>query len=172
MKSQHAKDLIDVLGVVYESMFEDAVERLHKTKDVSGLALSTFIDEAKLKLVELEKVSQQDANQLAKWLKQDVNEATHFLSDAGVGFKDWLGFEVYELKSVALEKLLSAADQTKIQALSLKNEMDRRMQTHTGEITGAGTLVCDKCGENLHFHKAGKVPPCPKCHATLFHRGH
>ena len=56
--------------------------------------------------------------------------------------------------------------------LALKMELARRITPHTGEVTGAGTLVCDKCGEKLHFHKAGKIPPCPKCHATQFHRGH
>ncbi len=54
--------------------------------------------------------------------------------------------------------------------LTLKNELDKRAHPHTGEIIGAGTLVCDQCGEKLHFHKAGKIPPCPKCHGTTFHR--
>ncbi|PCH84575.1 MAG: hypothetical protein COB26_12100 [Piscirickettsiaceae bacterium] len=172
MKNQHTSDPIDVLGAIYENMFEDAVESFQKATEVSGTVLHKFIDEAKLKAVKLEKVSQQDADKLAEWLKQDVNEAAHFLSEAGVEFTDWLGFETDVLKSVALDKLLSAADKTKIQMLSLNNEIERRLHPHTGEITGAGTLVCDKCGEKLHFHKAGKVPPCPKCHETLFHRGH
>ena len=41
---------------------------------------------------------------------------------------------------------------------------------HTGEITGPGTLVCDNCGEELHFHKPSRIPPCPKCKGTSFHR--
>ena len=28
----------------------------------------------------------------------------------------------------------------------------------TGEITGAGTQICDQCGEILQFYKAGKIP--------------
>jgi hypothetical protein len=31
----------------------------------------------------------------------------------------------------------------------------------TGEITSAGTLICDQCGGILHFYKAGKYPPAP-----------
>ncbi|WP_455234152.1 zinc ribbon-containing protein [Thiogranum longum] len=23
----------------------------------------------------------------------------------------------------------------------------------------------------MHFHKPGRIPPCPKCHATVFRRG-
>jgi Zn finger protein HypA/HybF involved in hydrogenase expression len=43
---------------------------------------------------------------------------------------------------------------------------------HSGEIIGLGTLACDKCGEKLHFHNPGRIPPCPKCHGTHFHREH
>ena len=41
---------------------------------------------------------------------------------------------------------------------------------HTGEISGPGTLLCVACGTELHLHKTGRIPPCPKCHATQFKR--
>ena len=42
---------------------------------------------------------------------------------------------------------------------------------HTGEVTGPGTLVCAECGKELHFHKAGHIPPCPGCRGTRYRRG-
>ena len=36
----------------------------------------------------------------------------------------------------------------------------------TGEITGPGTLLCSECGEQLHFHRPGHIPPCPKCRSN------
>ena len=41
---------------------------------------------------------------------------------------------------------------------------------HTGEVTGPGTLVCVECGKELHFHKAGHIPPCPGCRGTRYQR--
>ena len=40
----------------------------------------------------------------------------------------------------------------------------------TGEITAPGVLECSECGEELHFEKTGRIPPCPKCSATRFQR--
>jgi len=170
MKKEHTNDLIDVLGAVYETMFEDVVEGLQKVEDLSAPVLHKLIDESKKEAVKLEKVGEDDAEKLASWLKEDLNEGAQYLAETGGEFNDWLGFEKEALKSVALDKLLSIADKTKLQMLALKNELARRSSPHTGEVIGPGTLVCDKCGEKLHFHKAGKIPPCPKCHATTFHR--
>jgi len=33
-----------------------------------------------------------------------------------------------------------------------------------------GTFECLNCGERVHLHKAGHIPPCPKCHHTEFKR--
>ncbi|MDH5595020.1 MAG: zinc ribbon-containing protein, partial [Gammaproteobacteria bacterium] len=41
---------------------------------------------------------------------------------------------------------------------------------HTGEVVGVGTLRCKACGELLHFHATGHIPPCPKCQKTVFNR--
>ena len=170
MKYQHGSDLIDVLGEVYEKMLEDVVERLLKVEEFSAPILHDLIDDVKEETIKLEKVTQEEANKLAKTIKQDLNEGAHYLEKTGLEFKDWLGFEVDKLESAGLGKLLSVVDKTKLRMLALKNEVDKRAHPHTGEIMGAGTLVCDQCGETLHFHKAGKIPPCPKCHSTTFHR--
>jgi hypothetical protein len=172
MKNQQSSDFIDVLGAVYERLFEQVVEGFHKAEKASAPVLHQLIDDAKEEAVKLEKVTRDEGEKLAQWLKQDIHEAAHYLTETGQELEDWLGFESNILQSVALEKLLKTADKATVQMLALKMELARRMTPHTGEVTGAGTLVCDKCGEKLHFHKAGKIPPCPKCHATEFHRGH
>ena len=62
------------------------------------------------------------------------------------------------------------ADQTS-QALRGFAEQAREASVyHTGEITAPGVLACTACGETLHFHKTGHIPPCPKCQATTFRR--
>ena len=83
--------------------------------------------------------------------------------------KNWLGFDIALIEDRLRDMFFQAADQTTKELLELKYRAEIAGY-HTGEITGPGTLVCDKCQEKLHFHKAGHIPPCPKCRGTHFHR--
>ena len=161
---------IDALGAAYEKMYERAAENLHSTEKKSAQLLHKLIDEAKDKAVALKELSEDDAAKLADWLKRDLDDTVNYLSETGLELKDWLGFETTLLESAVLDLLLKSADKTTVELLTMKDYARQPHAYHTGEITGPGTLVCDQCGEKLHFHRAGKIPPCPKCHATTFHR--
>jgi len=52
------------------------------------------------------------------------------------------------------------------------NRADRNLHCRSGEITSAGTLICTACGHEIHKKKTGRVPPCPKCHATEFKKSY
>jgi len=170
MKDPLRHDPLDALGEVYEKMFERAAETFHKAEEKSGALFHKLIDEAKEKAVELEEVSREDAEKLSAYIKRDLSDATDHLSETGRELKDWLGFETTLLESSIFDLLLKAADKTTLDLLKMKEDAQQASIYHTGEITGPGTLICDQCGEKLHFRKAGKIPPCPKCHATTFHR--
>lgn len=161
---------IDALGAAYEKMYERAAQNLHSTEKKSAQLLHKLIDEAKDKAVELKELSEEDAAKLADWLKRDLDDTVNYLSETGLELKDWLGFETTLLESAMLDLLLKSADKTTVELLTMKDYARQPHAYHTGEITGPGTLVCDQCEEKLHFHRAGKIPPCPKCHATTFHR--
>ena len=163
-------DPIDALGAAYEMMYERAAENLYSTEKKSAQLLHKLIDEARDKAVELKELSEDDAAKLADWLKRDLDDTVNYLSETGLELKDWLGFETALLESTMLDLMLKAADKTTVELLTMKDYARQPHAYHTGEITGPGTLVCDQCGEKLHFHRAGKIPPCPKCHATTFHR--
>ena len=170
MKNSQHHDPIDALGEAYEKMFERAAEHFHNAEEKTGPLLHKLIDDAKEKAIDLKELSREDADKLADYLKRDLGDATDYLSETGHELKDWLGFETSLVESTLLDLMLKAADKTTLQLLKLKEDAKQASIYHTGEITGPGTLVCDQCGEKLHFHKAGKIPPCPKCHASNFHR--
>jgi len=163
-------DPIDALGSAYERMYERAAKSLHQTKDKSGPLLHKLVDEARSKAVELEELSEEDARKLADWLKRDLDDAVSYLAETGHELSDWLGFETTLLEGAVLDLLLKAADNTTVELLTMRDNARHPGTYHTGELTGPGTLVCEQCGEKLDFRKAGKIPPCPKCHATVFHR--
>jgi len=169
--TQKHNDPIDILGSIYEKMYESAAEGLQKADKKSAPLLHQLIEDAKEKFSELEEVTREDLDKVAQYLERDMNDAAQYLSETGAEYKDWLGFETALLESEFLYQMLKTADPTTLELLKLKDQAEQA-QYHTGEITGPGTLVCDNCGEKLHFYKAGKIPPCPKCHATNFHRLH
>jgi DNA-binding ferritin-like protein len=164
------KDPLDTLGEAYEKMYERTAAGLHSLKEKSSPVFHNLVDEAKEKAIELGELTEQEAEKLAKWLKRDIDDAANYLSDTGRELKDWLSFETNLLESVALEMMLKVSDKTTIALLKLKEKVSEKYAYHTGEVTAAGTLVCDKCSEQLNFYKAGKIPPCPKCHGTAYHR--
>ncbi len=162
-------DPFDVLGQAYEKMYEHAVENFKKAEHKTAEVLHELIDEAAEVAAEIEGVSRDDALRLAKFIKRDIDEAGSYLSEMGRELKDWLGFETSLLEMEFIDKLLQIADKTALEWLQLQ-QVAKQHEYHTGEVTGPGTLVCDVCGEKLHFRRAGKIPPCPACHATGFHR--
>ncbi len=170
MKDPLHHDPLDALGAAYEKMFERAAEHFHKAEERTGPLLHKLIDEARDKAVELKELSREDAEKVASWVKRDLSEAASYLSETGRDLRDWLGFETTLVESGLFDFLLKAADKTTISLLEMKEAAEQASTYHTGEITGPGTLVCDNCSEKLHFHRTGRIPPCPKCHGTTFHR--
>ena len=93
------------------------------------------------------------------------------MQETGGDFKKWLAIDIAMIEDYLFERFKEAADQTTVELLKLKQSAESA-EYHTGEVTGPGILMCDECGEQLHFHKAGHIPPCPKCKHSRFHRLH
>ncbi len=170
MKNPIHNDPLDALGRIYENMYEHVVDNLHTAEDKTEHLAHKLIDEAKEKTIKIEKQSQKEAEMLAHYLKRDLSDTAHYLSNTGHELKNWLGFETALLESEFLDLLLKVADKTTVKLLQMKEESNSSTSFHTGEVTGPGTLVCDECGEKLYFYKAGKIPACSKCNAETFHR--
>ncbi len=170
MKKTTQVDPLDTLGAAYETMYERVAKNLHNVKEHTGPLLHKFIDEAKDKAVELDELTEEDAEKLTDWLKRDLDDAISHIAETDEKLTDWLGFEATLIESALLYLLLETADKTTVQLLRMKENARLPSVYHTGEVTGPGTLICDECEEKLHFHNASRIPPCPKCHKTQFHR--
>jgi len=167
--NKRPRDPFDILVDAYETLFEHIAEDVHKLKDESGPRLYQILKETKDKALELDELTEKDAEKLMVWLKRDLEDAVSYLADTGHEVKDWLGFETSLLENELFYMFLDIADKTTVELQQFK-ENAKHPEYHTGEIMAPGTLTCDECGEKLHFYRTGKIPPCPKCHATIFHR--
>lgn len=163
------EDPLDVLGGIYEKMYEKVVENLEGLEKESTPVIRNLVEQARDKLVSLGDSTAEDAEQVAEWLKRDLEEGVDYLNRTGRDIKEWLGFETTLLEvdfALLMKKIM---DPTLVALYDLKQKAQHATYK-TGEVTGPGRLVCDHCGEQLLFQRAGRIPPCPKCSATEFHR--
>lgn len=170
MKEPANKDPIDILGNAYERFYEYVAKNLHDAEEKTVSNYNKLIDEAKHKILEIKDITEQDAEKVAGWVKRDIADMTHYLEESGNEIKDWLGFEKTLLKTELLDLLLQSADKTSLKLFEINNKEYKSSKYTTGEVAGPGTLKCDACHNELHFKHAGKIPPCPNCNATSFHR--
>ena len=170
MADRDQLDPFDALSQAYEKMYEHVAKGLDAATHKTGPLIHDLVDEAEEKISDLEDVTKDDAKKLAGWLRRDLDDVINYVSETENAFQDWLGFETSLIKTTFINALLETADPTTLALLRMKENAHEPYKYHTGEIAGFGTLICDECGEKLHFHQAGKIPPCPKCHETRFHR--
>jgi len=157
------------MSEAYEKLLKLSMKEFKLLKAKTGPALHKLIDKSSETLSELEEVSKEEAEKISGYLKRDLKEAAAYMAETGEDFQKWLAIDTNIIENYLYEQFKQAADQTTVELAQLKAAAENA-QYHTGEIIGPGVLVCDVCGENLHFHKAGHIPPCAKCQGTYFHR--
>jgi len=54
----------------------------------------------------------------------------------------------------------------------LAERSEKMLEYKTGEITSSGTLTCKECEAEMHMTKTTRIPPCPKCHKTVFRKSY
>ena len=157
----------EAMDEAYELLLEKALKKAHQ----NGAFAHEMIDEIRDDIVALNKLRADEVAKLEAYVKRDLIDAARYKDKTGKELKDWLGFDVTLMQHEFWALFSAAADQTTTALNQLKQQAEYA-EYHTGELTGLGTLICDQCGEKLHFHKPGHIPPCPKCIGTHFHRQH
>lgn len=150
----------------YDDLMKKAHDFLDEADKEFGPKIDYAIAQAKEKMSELEELTSEEVDKLGEYLQRDLVDAAEF--SGGLG--DWLRFDLDLIEDRILEVFSSMVDQTRLELDRLKQDAIRYGEWHTGEITGIGTLKCKTCGELLHFHQSGHIPPCPKCQGTRYAR--
>lgn len=69
----------------------------------------------------------------------------------------------------AFTRILTSAAET---LTELAERSEKSLEFKTGEITSPGTLTCKECDAEMHMIKTTRIPPCPKCHKTIFRKSY
>jgi len=133
-------------------------------------SMSEALEKARKQLTSLGEFSTERGEELKQYLARDLDRT---IAEARyLGDEVWGRFHPSRLGAGALSSLASVLEATSNALHSLGDKAHRTLTYKTGEITSAGTLTCQACGQKVHLKETGHIPPCPKCKGTLFHKGY
>ncbi len=170
MTEKDPRDPVERMVEAYESMLEAVDGMLDKAEKTAIPTVKRSLDTAREKMVEMNELTREEAERIAQYVERDMTDAAHFLNETGDDFRDWFSFDAKLIEDRMMEMFANVADRTRIELDRLAQQARSASLYRTGEITGPGTLVCVECGKELHFHKAGHIPPCSQCHGTQYSR--
>ncbi len=170
MNQKQTLPLDEALSHAYDRISELAQKILGEKQRQNAQAVADSVHEAKELLLKAGEIPQEHAEDIAASVLRDLHDAAEHLLMEERDLTDWLRLDLLLIEKKLLHRFQALVDFTKVELSHLKKTLQRLDEWRTGEITTIGTLQCKKCREILHFHKTGRIPPCPKCKGTLFQR--
>lgn len=170
MSEEQTHDPNDKLVQAYEKMLEQTHEFIEQTQQDAAPTFRDILHKARENMVELGELTREEAEKVAGYIRRDIEDAAEYIAETGQDIRDWWRFDLELMEKRMMDMFKLVADQTSLQ-LAQWAETARQMSLYqAGEVTGPGTLVCDRCGAETHFVKAGRIPPCADCGGTSFRR--
>ena len=164
------QELEQKLVAAYDKMMARVSHIVDVAEQQALPMLQKNIEKAKVQAIELKEITQDEADKVGAYLRRDLHAAAVHLEHSGEEISDWFSFDLALVEDRLLELFTKVADRTRLELAQLEAQAKQATEYHTGEISSIGTLVCHACETALHFKKTSRIPPCPKCHKTLFVR--
>jgi Zn finger protein HypA/HybF involved in hydrogenase expression len=141
-----------------------------RTADLLEEGRKTFdeaLKKAKDELTAAGDFSRERADKLGEYVRRDLKQNADKAYDA-------------VKKAVEPQRLAAGVQSTFSRILTgaaetlteLAERSERSLEYKTGEITSPGTLTCKGCEAEMHMSKTTRIPPCPKCHKTVFRKSY
>ncbi|RLB62371.1 MAG: hypothetical protein DRH08_12560 [Deltaproteobacteria bacterium] len=156
------KDEHEEVGL-YEKLASRTADLLEEGKKTYEEALKKAKDE----LSAAGDFSREKADKLGEYVSRDLKENAEKTRDA-------------VKKAVEPQRLAAGVHSTFSRILNSAAETlsefaeksEKSLEYKTGEITSPGTLTCKECEAEMHMTKTARIPPCPKCHKTVFRKSY
>lgn len=167
-KEKNALDeATDKLVDGYNIMLDKLSEWTEKADEAAGPMIVNGLKESEEFLDGLKHWSKEEVALISRYVKRDLHDAASKMEKDNKSFLEWLEFDRHQVEEQLLSIFANMTDKTRQELEHLK---DMANEWHTDEVTSIGTLVCKNCGKEVHYHKAGRIPPCPDCGHTHFKR--
>jgi DNA-directed RNA polymerase subunit RPC12/RpoP len=145
-----------------------ALQRLRKALEEGEAIGEAFWERLQEELIEWQHMTAPEARELTETLQQDWLAVRQAAGDLGGALRDWLHLGAQAVESYLEDWVALAADHAEVDWWFLQKKWKEAGRRRTGQQVTVGTYRCDNCGQRLSIHQPGKLPPCPKCHATRF----
>ncbi len=152
--------LYDRLAERFRELFEQAPE---KTAEAARAAL----EKARAQLTAAGVLGEEQGKRLKAFLERDLAQ---LVADLGQETRERLNPS--RIGAGAVSMFVSVVSAAADALRGMAERAEKSITVRSGEITSAGTLTCVDCGQQLHFRRTGRVPPCPKCGGTVFRKGY
>jgi polyhydroxyalkanoate synthesis regulator phasin/ribosomal protein L37E len=160
----------DKLVQAYEQMLKHTHATLDTAQKESMPRFRELLEQTREQMVELGELTREEAERVSGYIQRDIEDAANYLVETGQEMHDWWQFDLQLMEKRLLDMFTLVADQTSVQ-LAQWAETARQMSLYqAGEITGPGTLICDRCGAPTHFVQTGRIPACSDCGGIQFRR--
>jgi len=154
----------------YDRMLQRAEHTLGSATARSEATLTHALHAAREKAVELGELTREEADKVHDFITRDLYDVGRHLAMEERDLADWLRLSLLLIEKQLLNRFSTLAQAAKLELKHLEKARQRFDEWHTGEVTSIGTLRCRSCGELVHFERTGRIPPCPKCHSTVYER--
>jgi isocitrate dehydrogenase len=154
------------LAQQYDKLAKKFNELYLSGKERGRESMSQALETAREQMTAMGEFSAERGTELKAYLARDLDQTLSDAHHLGEGAKERLN--PGRLGAGALASLAAVLESAGTALQSLGEKTKERLTYRTGEITSAGTLTCEKCGQTLQLKDTGHVPPCPKCAGTVF----
>ena len=154
----------------YDRMLQHTEQTLNSMVSRSESVLAHALENAKDNAIKLGELTHEEAEKVHHFVSRDLYAVGQHLAEEEREVADWLRLGLLVVEQRLLNRFSNLAQTAKLEFKHLEKAKQRFDEWHTGEATTIGTLCCLDCGELIHFQHTGRIPPCPKCHATVFKR--
>ena len=150
--------------------YSEFMHHLHETMEDTLHSFTDAFEISKEKTNESSELTTEELDHVSAQVKRDVEHAAQNLpAHDNNSLSDWLKFDIELIENLTWDAFLSVADKTRIELAKI----EFLAETHkyqSGDITIAGTFICNDCGKEIAFKATSRIPNCPTCHNHTFVR--
>ena len=148
-------------------LYEKLASRTADLLDEGKKTFDEALKKAKEELSSAGDFSREQADKLGEYVRRDLKANADKAKDAVK--KAVEPHRVSAGVQSAFSRILTTTAET---LTELAERSEKILEYKTGEITSPGTLTCKDCDAEMHMTKTTRIPPCPKCHKTVFRKSY